>query len=239
MDSLAQKAVQAALCGQWKEAVNINSLIIEHTPDNAEALNRLARAHNELGNYKKALSLYKRVLKIDRYNTIADKAIERLSRSPRKRKKDGEQVEVVPASGDLFIEEPGKTKAVSLIHLGDKSIITNLDVGDHVQLVPHAHRVSAQTLSGKYIGRLPDDLSYRLIKFLSVGNEYACLIRSVTPLVVRVFIRELKRAPSVCDIPSFPSHEGAKYTSFTPPELVREDKPETHSLEDEIAEQEL
>lgn len=231
MDLLAQKAVQAALKGAWQEAKELNLKILKQKPKDIEALNRLGRAYSELGDYKKATATYKKVLKLDKYNPIAQKALEKLAKM--KKNQNAQAASVPNQSGGLFIEEPGKTKTVSLIHLGDKSLITGLDVGDRVYLIPHAHRVSVQTKARKYIGRLPDDLSRRLIRLIRAGNEYECIVRSATPKQVRVFIKEVKRTASMKDIPSFPLQDKAKYTAFTPPELVREDKPDTEFVEED------
>lgn len=221
MDPDAQRAIQAALDGRWKEAVEVNKEILATNPKDQEALNRLARACLELGKVKRALASYKKVLKIDKYNAIAQKAIERLEKASQ----DGNSLATNhesnhhPVNSSDFIEEPGKTKTASLIHLGSSAIIASLDVGDKVKLTPHAHRVSVCSESGKFIGRLPDDLSRRLIKLVRAGNEYDTVVRSISLDAVRIFIKELKRAPQVKDIQSFPIFEKNNYVSFTPPDL--------------------
>lgn len=230
MDPLAQRAIRAALEGKWTEAEKINREIVKNSPKDIDALNRLARAQAELGKISPAQTTYKKVLKLDSHNTIAKRALERLGKSKRSKKAKKAHSHPVDPS---FIEEPGKTKTVSLIHLGSKEIVDSLDTGQPVVLVPHAHRVSVQTEEGNYIGRLPDDLSRRIIKFAKAGNEYKTLIRSVNDAGVRIFIRETKRAPALADVPSFPSNEKAGYISFTPPDLVYEEKPEMTSLEEE------
>ena len=114
----------------------------------------------------------------------------------------------------------GKTKIVSLIHLGDARHIAKLDSGDTVKLNPLSHRVSILSQDGKYIGRLADDLSARLKQLMSFGNEYQAYIKSSNAQEVKIFIRESKRSKKLTDIPSF-STEKIDYISFTPPELVR------------------
>jgi hypothetical protein len=51
------------------------------------------------------------------------------------------------------------------------------------------------------------------------GNKYSVHIKSTAKEEVKVFIREIKRAEKLIDIPSF-SSEKIDYISFTPPELV-------------------
>ena len=97
--------------------------------------------------------------------------------------------------------------------------MAKLDAGDEVKLNSHAHKVSVNTFDGKYIGKLPDDISARLRKLISLGNEYQVFIKSIDKNCIKIFIRETKRVSSLSDTPSF-SSERIDYVSFTPPELV-------------------
>lgn len=205
----AQKAIEAALNGNWESAEKINKQILKVSPRDEECLNRLARVYLELGKTDKAIINYKKVVRFNRYNTIAQKALLRLTQLQKKAKPNVKALTVITTkplyqSATVFIEEPGKTKTVILIHLGDKSVINNLVCGEEVLLFPHAHRVSVQTQEGYYLGRLPDDLSQRLIKLIRTGNIYQAFIKSVFPGDVRVFIREAKRSPALSDVSSFP-----------------------------------
>lgn len=239
-DDLVQKAVAAALAGGWEEAIKLNKQILKKEKKDVEALNRLARAYAEQGSTTKAKRIAKRVIKIDPFNKIALKSLEKW-----KKLEKGKTIVSGPSSAEAFLEEPGKTKIVSLLHLGASGILAKLDSGDEVKLNPHKHRVSITTLDGRYIGRLSDDVAARLRKLIRLGNEYQALIKSVTlqaPLTakqqallnpkgqalltkptdsqdVKIFIRETKRAEGLKDVPSFPT-EKINYISFTPPELV-------------------
>lgn len=234
LPDLAQKAIEEALKGNWTEAVNLNKELLSQNPKDAEALNRLARAYLELGRAADSRTIYKRVLRFSPYNPIAQKALERLTNVKRiKKQKDGQLPK--PTTGDSFIEEPGKTKTITLIHLGDKTVLTSLDSGDPVILRPHRHRVSVETQDHHYVGRIPDDLSRRLIKLTRGGNEYVNIVRSSTPDCVRIFVRETKKAEILKDTTSFPIEKN-NYSSFTPPESVHSDKPEIQNqdYEEEI-----
>lgn len=211
---LAQKAVNAALSGNWKEAVKLNRDILKKDPKDTQALNRMARAYAELGNFVRAKNLSKKVVKLDPFNSIAQKALKKYGRG-----QSGKGFLPTTASAEAFLEEPGKTKLISLLYLGGPSLILKLDCGDEVKFSIGAHRLSVITLDGKYIGRLSDDLSARLRRFMKQGNVYNVLIKSADPEEVRVFIREIKRVEVLSDTPSFPP-EKVEYVSFTPPELV-------------------
>lgn len=221
---LAQNAVSEAIAGNWEKALSINKLILKGKPKDVDALNRLARAYAELGNLQKARTTAKKVTKIDPFNPIALKSVEKW-----KGLKRGETLTSGPASARAFLEEPGKTKIVSLIHLGDDKVIAKLDSGDEVKFNPRSHRISILSADGKYIGRLADDLSARLKKLMGLGNEYHAYVKSADSKEVKIFLRETKRVKKLADIPSF-STEKIDYVSFAPPELVH--KKEVFETED-------
>jgi tetratricopeptide (TPR) repeat protein len=226
---LAQKAVEAALKGNWEKAIELNKKIIKATPKDTDALNRLARAHAELGDLPKAKKNSAKVLKIDPFNKIAQKCLDKW-----KGLKKGETIRSASSSASAFIEEPGKTKIVPLLHVGSEKITAKLDSGDEVKLNPHGHRVSVITQEGKYIGRLPDDIGAKLKKLMKLGNTYKVLIKSTNMSEVKVFIREIKSNPKLKDIPSF-SNEKIDYISFTPPGLVHK-KESVYLIEDDAEE---
>lgn len=234
MDTLAQRAIDEAIKGNWPQAQKLNEEILKTEDKNREALNRLARAYAELGKIPKAITTYKKVLKIDPYNSIAQKALIRLNAIKDRpvKKKNGNRNPGTFITPNLFIEEPGKTKAVTLLHLGGVNIIASLDAGQSVSLTPNAHRVSVLTQDDEYIGRLPDDLANRIIKFSRMGNEYDAFIRSVSPECVKVFIREASRCPELKDTPSFPSMEKPAYVSFTSPDSIHEERPNVETAEE-------
>lgn len=213
---LAQQAVVAALSGNWKTAIKLNKKILSTDTKNVDALNRLARAYGELGEIKKAYLCAKKVLKTDPTNKIAEKSLKKWKEI---KSNEGVSPAVNSFSPHTFLEEPGKTKLVTLLNLGDTAVLINLDTGDEVELTPHAHRVSVLTKDGKYIGRLPDDLAARLKNFMKQGNGYEVLIKSNDPEEIKVFIREVRKSEKLADIPSFQS-EKIDYATYTPPELV-------------------
>lgn len=226
MKQLAQQAVSFALKGNWEKALKVNKAILKQNPSDIDALNRLARAYAELGDMKQARVTARKTIKIDPYNSIAKKCLAKW-----KALKKGETFTSSPSSANAFLEEPGKTKLVSLLHLGSKKILAKLDAGDEVNINTHAHRVSIVTAGGDYIGKLTDDLSARLRKLIKYGNEYKAFIKSVDTQEVKIFLREVKRSPKLADIPSF-SAEKIDYISFTSPELVHK-KSDVSGTEDE------
>lgn len=226
-DNLSQKAINAALSGNWKLAIDINKNILAQSPNDTDALNRLARAFAETGNVNSAKKMAKKVVNLDPFNSIALKSLEKwkglkkFSKSSSKTQKPY-----------VFLEEPGKTKIVQLINICKENTISELDCGDELTLHSHGHNVNICTEDGKYVGRLPDDLSARLKKLIKVGNTYLVVVKNSNKDSVKVFLKELKRAEKVKDIPSF-SADKIDYISFTSPDLVHGKKPPIVEEEEE------
>jgi len=224
---LAQKAVAAAMAGNWEEAEEANLEIIKVNPKDTPALNRLGRAYLEQGKKREAKKTFQKVLRLDQYNLIAQKNLELLKGLPAKKQN---KVSILP---DLFIEEPGKTKTISLTKTAEKKTISLLSIGEELSLQPRKHSIACYSQGGDYIGRLPDDLSQRLIKLLSGGNKYQAFAKSLNFPEVKIFIRELERAKRFADYPSFPAKAELSYQAFIPPELVHGERPEVKTSEDE------
>lgn len=224
----SQKAISLALNGNWEEAIKANLEILKESPDDVDALNRLARAYAETGNIAKAQASAQKVLKIDPVNPIAQKCLERW-----KSAKNTEKHFTGTFNSESFLEEPGKTKLVQLVNPGDSKILATLDSGEEVSLITHTHKVSVITSSGKYIGRISDDLANRLKKLVKSGFKYQVLIKSVDSKDVTVFIREIEKPKDSPHSQSFPV-EKIDYVSFTPPELVHKEAPVNETPEEEI-----
>jgi tetratricopeptide (TPR) repeat protein len=202
---LAHKAVTLALSGNWKVALTVNLEILEKDPQNIDAMNRLARIYGELGEVEKARKCSLNVLKIDPTNSIAGRAVGKW-----KDMKPGKaSAHASPTSAEAFLEDPGKTRIVPLMHLGPQAVLSELDSGDKILLDYHCHRIAVNTLDSKYIGRLPDDLSARIKKLVALGNKYVALIKTIDPQVpmVKIFIREIAQGKKAAKIISFPGEK--------------------------------
>ena len=140
-------------------------------------------------------------------------------------------------TANAFLEEPGKTKTINLIHLGDKNTVAGLDSGDSVYLNAHSHRICVTAENGDHIGKIPDDVSIHLKKLIKLGYVYSTLVKSIDAGGVKIFIKEIKRPDKYNLIPSF-SSEKFNYVSYTPPELVHE-KPKAEFNSDEADESEI
>lgn len=180
MLNLAQDAIKSALNCDWISARNLNLQILKHNSNDIDALNRLSRAFYELGETKNAIETSKLVLEIDPLDKIANKAIEKYSKGI----KISSKTETI-----LFIEEPGKTRLVSLINL-DCEICPHLVSGEKINVMHGKHKVSAIREDGKYIGKFKDDISKKIIKLLTAGNKFEFYIHSAQKSKVTIFIKQ-------------------------------------------------
>ena len=192
-------------------------------------MNRLARAYAECGKNTQAISTSKKVLKIDPVNPIASKCLAKWKASSAP-KKEG----AITSNVDDFLEEPGKTKIVKLLHLGDLKVVNCLTSGDEVKLLCHAHRVSVTTEGGKYIGRLADDVSMKLRNLIKNGYLYKIIMKSVSDADIKIFIRETRRGTGMENLPSFPA-EKITYIAYTPPPLIKQSQTQA-SFHEELQE---
>lgn len=89
------RAVQAALMGQWDEAVQANLRVLEMFPDDIQARNRLGKAYSELGRYEEAVTAYEEVLRRQPSNNIARKRLAELY--AQLNRKPAIPLEIIPA----------------------------------------------------------------------------------------------------------------------------------------------
>ena len=205
MIPLKTHAIQTALLGDWKSAINLNRELLKDDPNDIETLNRLAFAFTIMGKIKDAKSTYKKVLDLDTHNPIATKNLKRLNDKPvSKNKSDHSLVTNDPRKvANMFIEESGKTKVIDLVNIADPKMISILRTGESLFLSVKRLRVFVLDVQNKYIGVLPDDIGKRLIKFLKGGNHYEAYVKAVENHRVTIFIKETKRAARFKNQPSF------------------------------------
>lgn len=198
-ENVAQKAIQAALERDWGKAEKINSEILEQNPEDIPGLNRLSLAQVKLGKTKEAINTLRQVLKIDPSNPIAIKNLKRLKLT----KKIKAATRKGPCtSDDLFLEEKGKTKIVTLSKPTTPEILGTLSVSE--QLNFDAKETIIHVKKEKtYIGSLPDLLAFRLLILLKKGYRYETYVRRVEPKTISVFVKEIFRPKRFQGTPSF------------------------------------
>lgn len=200
MTLLKDKAIQAMLLGDWKNATSLNKALLKDNPNDIDALNRLAYAFTILGKIKDAKSTYRKVLKLDILNQIAIRNIKKITDLGPKQIAKSTSIKYV---NYMFLEETGKTKIISLVNTAQPKIIALLSTGQPVIIAIKRGKIFIQDQNKQYLGVLPDDIGRRLIKLIKGGNVYETCIKSVSLHNVSVFIKEVKRAGRYKDQPSF------------------------------------
>lgn len=193
--ALVQEAIDAAKNQTWETAIELNTEILERNQDDIGALNRMGLAYLQLDKKTAAKEAFEAVLDKDKSNVIARKHLANLK---------NKHTANLSVSQVYFIEEPGKTKITDLHRLTRKDFLSNLRVGQKCKLNSKGKHISVETEDDKYIGALPDDLSFRLSQLIGRGNEYECLVHSIGENSCSVHLREDKTSPKNKHILSFP-----------------------------------
>lgn len=220
MIPLKTQAIQIALTGDWNQAIAINKEILQKDPRDIDTLNRLAFAYTILGDTKLAKITYQQVLDIDAANPIALKNLKRLGTNGNKTKPS------LHISTNMFLEESGKTKIVTLNNTAPSQVIKTLQMGQLLHLCIKRSKIFVQDEQKQYIGMLPDDMGKRLTKFLEGGNTYDSYVKSAHDHEVVIFIREVMRAKKFKNQPSFLFGDKTKLS-------LAGSKKQNHSLGDE------
>ncbi len=195
-------AIQAALSQDWETAIKLNLALLKQDKNNISLLNRLGFAYLQSGQLTQAKKTFQKVTKLDEYNQIAIKNLSKLNSVRQKDLLKQTKRQLTPLS---FLEEPGKTKIVECVNAAPQVVLASVSPGEEVELKARNHVVEVRNANNVYLAALPDDLSFRLIRFLAVGNTYQALIKSVGKNTVTVFLRELRRGKRFANQPSFAS----------------------------------
>ncbi|MBI2018613.1 tetratricopeptide repeat protein [Candidatus Daviesbacteria bacterium] len=191
--NLSQLAIEAALNSSWQDALKLNKKILKVEPQNVDALARLARVNMELGKFNLAKKFYSEVLKYDPYNPIAIKNL-KIIKSFKSNNQNLNRNGSVKLSPSLFLQEPGKTKVVSLLKVAEPQKLSQTFCGMKVEIVIKNRKITITDFEGKYLGVLPDDVSYHLLRLIKGGNKYELFIKSIKVNGLAVLIRETFRS---------------------------------------------
>ncbi len=197
-----QDAINAALAQNWLDAIHINIALLKQNKESVNTLNRLGFAYLQLGQITTAKKTFQKVIKLDEYNQIAIKNVKKLGLV---RQKDLKKTSLSGRSPMMFLEEPGKTKIVECVNTAPLQALSCACPGEEVLLKTKKHAVEVRTTNNIYLGALPDDIAFRLIKFISGGNSYTVHIKSIGKNSLVLFIRETMRGKRFLNQPSFAS----------------------------------
>ena len=200
--NIEEQAINCAMNGQWTEAVRLNESIIKIDKKNIEAYLRLGFANLQINKIKKAKEYYLQALKIQPNNGFVKKNLDRIKILESKKLISSNTTPLDPL---LFVDIPGKTKTVSLVNCGPKSVLAKLTVGQKVFLMVKKRRVEIRTEEKEYAGCLPDDLSKRLAIFIKNGGVFSVYIKETSLKMINVLIKEEKKGAKMMKFVAFPS----------------------------------
>lgn len=198
----AEAAIAAALTHNWKEAIRVNVALLKEDKTNIATLNRLGYAYAQNGQRILAKTTFEKVIKLDPYNQIALKHTKNLGSVKKKFLPSAPTNLISPL---LFLEEPGVTKIVAAINLAPAQTLTTLTPGMEVILKTRNHCVEVRLAPNTYIAALPDDISFKLLKFIASGNRYQAIIKGVDKKSLILMLREISRGKKFANQPSFTS----------------------------------
>ena len=213
---LDREAVSLALEGEWERAVEVNRAILELFADDVEAMNRLAKALMELGNYEEAGKVLDRVCAIAPYNNIARKNRARVEQMRGSSPAATRHVRKHAGAPQLFIGESGKSTATTLRHTPRTLSLAVASPGDPVSLVLEHHGISVYADDGQYLGQIEPRLGARLSRLIEGGNTYEAAIIGANGDGMSIMIHETHRHRNLQHVASFPNH------AATVPALRRE-----------------
>ncbi len=198
---LSQEAINAARNQDWSLAIETNQAILEQDNGDVSAMNRLGLALMQTKKVDEAKKVFKKVIDIDKSNIIANKHLKKILNN---------QITTVQTFSDnYFIEEPGRTKIIELHRLASKHTLAKLSVGQACKLVIKSHYICVETETSTHIGSLPEDISFRLSKLITNGNEYTCVVHSCTDKTCKVLIKEVHTSEKNAHLQSFPVNKQA------------------------------
>lgn len=200
----SKEAIELAMQGQWREAVEANKSIVQDFPEDVDAHNRLGRAYIELGEYSQAREAYQRTVDLAPYNSIARKNLQRLSHLKETGTVGVESHMVEPQH---FIEEIGKAGVVNLYDLAPEEVLAKMVAGDGVYLKIKGMVLKAENSRGESLGEVDPKHAQRLTKLMEGGNRYTAAVVSSTDSTMTIIIREVYQDPSQIGRLSFPPRE--------------------------------
>lgn len=200
---LVEVARRAALEGQWDEAISINHELLERTPRDANAQNRLGRAYLQTRDYTTAYEAYSSALRIDPANMIARRNLQRLEHLRRRPESDESPGPIIPRTG-AFIEEVGKTWVDELVSAEPIDRLSEVLSGEKLGLSVSGHRVVVTTAEGERLGEIDPRTGDRIIELIGGGNTYEVFALGLSASSLRIILREISRDPAQATKVSFP-----------------------------------
>jgi hypothetical protein len=200
---MVEMARQAALAGDWNGAIALNKQLLERTPRDAEAYNRIGRAHLEMGEFAEAVESYTQALKNDKANIIARRNLQRLELL-RKSADEAQPAAATAPRTAVFIEEVGRTWVDELVNLVELERLAVISPSEQLQLELADGVLYVTTDDGTRLGQVEEKTAERIIQLMQNGNLYEVYALGISSRSLRVILREVYRDPRNAHLVSFP-----------------------------------
>lgn len=200
---LVENARRAALDGEWNEAIALNKDLLERTPRDANAHNRLGRAYLQSRDYTAASESYLAALRIDPANMIARRNLQRLEHLSPQAANAQTPGPIIPRTGS-FIEEVGKTWVDELVAPESVDRLSEVLSGEKLGLKVDGRRLVVTTAAGERLGEIDPKTADRIVELIAGGNQYEVFALGLSAVSLRVILRETHRDPSQASKVSFP-----------------------------------
>ena len=216
---LVEEALNAALAGEWQQALELNQAVVERFGTDEETHNRTGKALTELGRLDDALAQYRATLELNPLNGIAIKQTNRISELIQQKAELPKAQAAVDVN--VFVEEMGKT---ALAHVALESGFDSalLAPGDQVDLASHKDGLAVNMEGGVRVGYVEPKLARRVLKFMAGGNKYGAAVATTDDNDVRIIIRETYQAPEFAGVPSFPVRKTQEFRAYAKDSLLRD-----------------
>jgi hypothetical protein len=201
---LAEQARKLAVDGKWADALAVNQELVERSPKDVDAYNRIGKANFELQRYRSAYAAYQEAVRLDPANVIAQRNLDRLEPLKEQEAEEGAVGDGAPILYGVFIEEVGKTYVDDLVNCAPGATLNVISSGDQLTMQIEGLTVSLFSPEGDYVGQLEPRIARRLVELIGLGNEYTVYVTSSTGTSVRVIVREVARAATMGERLSFP-----------------------------------
>ena len=203
--SLDREAVDLALKGEWERAAQVNRAILEQFSDDAEVLNRLAKALIETGNFDEAGRALDRLSEVSPHNNIARRNRSRLEQMRSSSVATARQARKATGAPQLFIGESGKSTTTLLTRTPPRLSMALLSAGDPVTMRLEHHHLNVYADDGRFLGQVEPKLGHRLSRLIDGGNTYAAAIIGITGEGISITIHETHRDRRLLHVASFPT----------------------------------
>lgn len=231
----AEEARKHAIAGEWEDAAEMNRKILESTPRDIEAMNRLGKSLMELGDLDEAIEVYRQALALDASNVIAQRNAARLEQLISAKAAEAPAATAAHRSGNavlanVFVEEVGKTFITDLIRPTVDAILTQLAAADEVDLQVEEKNVGVYDQHGNRLGQLEPKIAQRMIRLIESGNRFKAYVVALTGMTTRIILREIYHDP---DSP-FPVAFKRQATIAAPRPYLRDTRRMARELEPDL-----